>query len=170
MCLAESLFQIDSEVVFAMLKSDLKVEKLGVLSVLHYLNSFGISYDNQIRLLSNSVSHNKYIDEYQKFKNEFQEELDSYNDWAKFASISLENRDLIATLNNRKKPINNFIEKLINDENIQNSEDDIIMSIIHLHCNRFLGTNRLLEEKIYFYALKVLHSQQFKRKMLMTIE
>ena len=40
-------------------------------------------------------------------------------------------------------------------------KNDIVASVLHLHCNRLLGTNRDLEKKVMTLAESVLYAKKY---------
>lgn len=169
MPLAEQIFQIDSQVVVKLMTNDEQKEKIGVVSVLHYLNSFGITFENQIKLLEASVGKESFTAEFKDKKTEYITTVDSYNNWHSFKKDE-KNQKLIELMAQRQNAIQEYAKALSNSSNLTNYLEDIILSVIHLHCNRLFGTNREFERKIYFFALHTLKGQSYKRKMMIENE
>ncbi|MHC5268498.1 lantibiotic dehydratase [Enterococcus sp. LJL98] len=169
MPLAEQIFQIDSQVVVKLMACDEQKEKIGVVSILHYLSSFGIAFESQIELLESSVGKDSFIAEFKDLKKEYITTIDSYNNWHIFKKEE-KNKELIKLLDQRKNTIQEYAKTLSNSSNLTNYLEDIILSVIHLHCNRLFGTDREFEKKIHFFALHTLKGQSYKRKMMMENE
>ena len=70
----------------------------------------------------------------------------------------------------RTEAVKMYIEKIILEESPTNIYDDIIGSVIHLHCNRLFGINREFEQKIMNYAYRTLHGQKYLRKQMLNNE
>ncbi|WP_161513265.1 lantibiotic dehydratase [Bacillus sp. AIIW2] len=167
---AENLFYHDSLVVMEILKvmkqNSLSQEQVGVISLLHYLIDFGLSFENQLNYLQlnlkNSDIHKKELKQ-EKF--DFINELDSYNNWEK-AKKREDLKQIIDILEYRSKSINVYREH-INRSNKHTSDFINIMgSIIHLHFNRLFEIDRDFENKLYVYAYQTLYGQRVRRKML----
>ncbi|HBI1770653.1 TPA: lantibiotic dehydratase [Enterococcus faecalis] len=169
MPLAEHLFQIDSQVVVKLMANDQQKEKIGVVSVLHYLNSFGIAFENQIKLLEASVGKENFSVEFKDIKNEYISSIDSYNNWYSFKKDK-KNQELIELMAQRENAIQEYAKALSDSNDLTNYLEDIILSVIHLHCNRLFGTDREFERKVYFFALHTLKGQSYKRKMMIENE
>ena len=168
MDIAESLFEIDSQLVFHLLDySSYDKEKLGVVTLIHYFEAFNVPYLDQIKLLEQSVGSNSYIDDFKKKKKEFVETIDPFNSWTSFQSESM-NREILDILSKRNPMVNEYLINLTKGTSLTNSFEDIILSIIHLHFNRLFGTDRNFENKIHYFALQTLIGQKFKRKVTKT--
>ncbi|MDR1567768.1 MAG: lantibiotic dehydratase [Streptococcaceae bacterium] len=169
MPLAEQIFQIDSQVVVKLMAIDECKEKIGVVSVLHYLNSFGIIFENQIELLEAVVGKDSFVSEFKDTKAEYIATIDSYNNWHSFKKDK-KNQELIDLMDLRQNSVQKYVRTLNDSSNLTNYLEDIILSVIHLHCNRLFGTDREFERKIYFFALHTLKGQSYKRKMMIENE
>lgn len=169
MPLAEHLFQIDSQVVVKLMANGEQKEKIGVVSVLHYLNSFRITFENQIKLLEASVGKENFSVEFKDIKNEYISTIDSYNNWHSFKNDK-KNQELIELMDQREIAIQEYAKALSDSSDLTNYLEDIILSVIHLHCNRLFGTDREFERKVYFFALHTLKGQRYKRKMMIENE
>ena len=169
---AEKLFHMDSCVVMGILSSfDMTQdkEKYGVISILQYLQAFGLSFEEQYKFLEANIDIKKYLEDFKKVKQEFVTECDAYNNWSNLRK----NRTLEQFLNCleiRTEAVKMYIEKIILEESPTNIYDDIIGSVIHLHCNRLFGINREFEQKIMNYAYRTLHGQKYLRKQMLNNE
>lgn len=169
MPLAEQIFQIDSKVVVKLMDIVEHKEEIGVVSVLHYLNSFGITFEKQIELLEASVGNDNFTSDFKDIKNDYINLLDSYNHWETFKKDK-KSRKFIELMDLRQNAIQEYAKLLRESDSLTNYLEDIILSVIHLHCNRLFGTDREFERKIYFFALHTLKGQRYKRKMMIENE
>ena len=166
---AENLFYHDSLVVMEILKvmkqNSLSQEQVGVISLLHYLIDFGLSFENQLNYLQLNLNSDIHKKEFKKEKFDFINELDSYNNWEK-AKKREDLKQIIDILEYRSKSINVYREH-INRSNKHTSDFiNIIGSIVHLHFNRLFEIDRDFENKLYVYAYQTLYGQRVRRKML----
>lgn len=166
MSLAEAVFEEDSGVVYELLQhTDVDKEMLGVVTFIHYLENFKIPYEKQILLLKLSNGNANYLEEFKKRKKEFIEEIDPYNSWKKFL-LNESNKSILNILSKRVDKVNVYAQKLLSSDELTNSIEDVILSVIHLHFNRLFGVDREFEKKIHFYVLQILKGQKFKRKVI----
>lgn len=163
---AEKIFYKDSKIVMeSIAKLDVEDEKIkyGVISVLHYLDSFNLSFEKQYEFLSNSFVSNEYLQDFKKVKNEYIHDCDSYNGWENLKENS-SYAEFLKLLRGREESIFKYCLEVSKTSNLTNEYDDILGSIIHLHCNRFFGIDRTIERKILNFACRVLHGQKYLRK------
>lgn len=169
---AEKLFYRDSCVVMRILSTiDITKhkEKYGVISILQYLQAFGLSFEEQYKFLEANINLKQYLEDFKKVKQEFVTECDAYNNWSNLRK----NKVLEQFLNwmeIRTDSVKLYREKIMLEESLTNTCDDIIGSVIHLHCNRLFGINREFEQKIMNYAYRTLHGQKYLRKQMLNNE
>ncbi|WP_152549874.1 lantibiotic dehydratase C-terminal domain-containing protein [Geomicrobium sp. JCM 19055] len=70
-----------------------------------------------------------------------------------------EQRDLFLLLQDMNV-ITTKLAKRLRSEPLYNGKDRIIGSLIHMHCNRLLGTNRDAEMKVMSFVNQILKSQK----------
>ncbi|OKO95291.1 lantibiotic dehydratase [Geobacillus proteiniphilus] len=162
--LAENLFFFDSIVVEDILKlkrlkhihfSD---EVIGMVSIIHYMEQFGLDYESQLDFLQQQVNKQDYREDFQKNRSVYMKVCNTDNDWQGLRDTD-EGMLLLNVLNQRNRSIKEYASK-IQDGLEASSELSILDSVIHLHCNRLFGIDREFEKKIRtlvahtLYALK----------------
>lgn len=154
--LAEDIFYHDSIFVTELLYLN-KINKLSesieiytVASIIYLLEGLEWTFEEQLRWLDTIVLHNEYRLDYRNYRDKLRKVGNSGNDWDNLKK--LENGEkLIELLKNRGESIKKFIDNyhgMIKNNELWNTEYDVIESIIHIHCNRLFGTNREKERKI----------------------
>jgi thiopeptide-type bacteriocin biosynthesis protein len=159
---AESLFHLDSTVVMNIINNfdvESDSEKIGVISIIHFLNSLGLSMEEQIQLLSQSARTKENAKDFNLVRREYIEELDSYEGWKNFKSTS-KLASILPILNQRVEAASQFIKQLRSVKQRTNTLEDIIGSILHLHCNRLFGIDKEIEQKVLFFARQTLIGQK----------
>lgn len=165
---AEKIFFEDSKVVMEAISNldiEKEKEKYGVISVLHYLESFNLSFEEQFDFLNNSFVSSEYLEEFKKVKNEYINDCDSYNGWNNLVKND-SYAEFLRLLKQREKSVSDYCMKLSNSSERTNEYSDILGSIVHLHCNRLFGIDREIEKKVLNYACRVLHGQKYLRKQM----
>lgn len=165
---AENIFCEDSKIVMNIISNfDIKKEeiKYGVISVLQYLNLFNLSFEEQFKFLKNSFEPSEYLDDFRKVRSEYIHDCDSYNGWKNLKKND-DYKNFLQILDERKGAVFNYCNKFSKSKEHTNDYEDIIGSIIHLHCNRLFGINRELEKKILNYSCRVLHGQEYMKNQL----
>lgn len=165
---AENIFFEDSKVVMeaiANLDIEKEKEKYGVISVLHYLESFNLNFEEQFDLLNNSFVSSEYLEEFKEVRNEYINDCDSYNGWENLVKNN-DYAEFLKLLRQREKSILDYCVTLLNSSEHTNEYSDILGSIVHLHCNRLFGIDREFENKVLNYSCRVLHGQKYLRKQM----
>ncbi|MGO0263767.1 lantibiotic dehydratase [Priestia aryabhattai] len=166
---AENLFYKDSlvtmELIELMQTLGLTKEETGVISLIHYLKAFGLTFENQLVFLEinlkNDLVHKKLFKDDQF---DYISILDSYNDWEELKK-NRSYRKVIEVLNTRNTEISSYLNQIKQSEQINNDFWNIIGSVIHLHFNRLFNINRDFEDKLYSYAYHTLYGQRVLRNI-----
>ncbi|MDE5415301.1 lantibiotic dehydratase [Alkalihalobacterium chitinilyticum] len=171
---AEDLFYQDSLVVMNLLEymrtHQLNKEQVGVITLLHYLNDFQISYDAQLHFLEiNLKNDSTYKKQYKEEPFDFINTLDSYNNWDKF-SKQAEGDKLLNILEARRGSITAYLEKISSTPELTSDLFNIIGSVIHLHFNRLFVIDREFEDKLYSYAYHTLYGQRVLKNIEQTVQ
>ncbi|MDG0949136.1 lantibiotic dehydratase [Bacillus paranthracis] len=166
---AEDLFYRDSLVVMNLLEfmknQDYSKEQMGVISLIHYLKAFGLTFESQLKFLELNLKNDDiYKKQFKAEKFDFINELDSYNDWDEFNKKG-EAKQITKFLNARNESVSNYLDKITCSDNLTNDLGNIIGSVIHLHFNRLFKIDRDFEDKIYSYAYHTLYGQRILRKI-----
>jgi len=162
--LAEEIFCADSKVVIEILDKyslrDSEKEILGIASILHYIKSFGLTFEEQLGFLEATFVNSKYQKEFNEKKAEYSKLLDSYANWNEFTRKA-EYAQFLSICDSRIPAIQKYCKKLRTSPSKTNTVLDMVGSIIHLHCNRLYGTDRVFEERLNNLAYRILKSQKF---------
>lgn len=170
---AETLFHYDSRSVEKLLylhrfnHTNLDLDIIATLSVLHYLKSFGLSFDEKLAWLDDLTSRKNYLKDFRKIKNKLvplylniQEDLDSNIEGLK---------EVLEAIDFRKDAVDIYVNDIYknNKENkLDNSLFDIFGSVIHMNLNRLLGIDRERENKIMTLARHTLYNSRYLRELV----
>ncbi|MEN8908333.1 MAG: lantibiotic dehydratase [Clostridiales bacterium] len=168
---AEDIFYIDSEIVHELIylkrNGELKFdfEKLIIISIIYYLEQFQLDFDSQLEFLDSIIDRKQYLDDFRKDRKTYIKISNSNNDWEGLKTFS-EGNLIKEILSRRSKKVSRFIQKLNLlefNERLFNSKRDILASIIHLHCNRIIGIDRIYERKIMTITRHCLYNLKFSK-------
>lgn len=157
---AETIFMYDSVVVFDLINLkrennlEYDMEKVAVLSVLNYLDDLGMDIKEQLDLLNKQVNYKDYLEDFRKERGFFMRLANPRNNWENLLQDK-QGKELFNIFSKRKASVKGYVEQLhtVQQKNeVYNLTKDIYSSIIHLHCNRLIGTNRLQEQKVMTIA------------------
>ncbi|MED0679095.1 lantibiotic dehydratase [Aneurinibacillus thermoaerophilus] len=161
---AETLFCFDSIVVEDMLRLkrlkniNFSDEVIGMISIIHYMEQFGLDYESQLDFLQQQINKQDYREDFKRNRSFYMKVCNTDNNW-KGLRESEEGMLLLNILNQRNRSIKEYASKI--KEGLEaSSELSILDSVIHLHCNRLFGIDREFEKKIRtlvahtLYALK----------------
>lgn len=169
--IAECLFFIDSYIVESILrlkrlgKISVTLEELAVVSIVMYVEKFYKGFDEQLQFLTINYHSSEFISEFKKEKENLLKICDIENSWG-----NLKNREdgkiIYELLIERDEVIDEYRKRIsiINSDPI--FKNGIVASVIHLHCNRLLGTNRELERKLMAFAESVMYAKKYIMKRL----
>ncbi|WP_088364037.1 lantibiotic dehydratase [Bacillus cereus] len=176
---AEDLFYLDSQFVQELIRLkennllNTSFENICIYSILDYLQGFGLTHEEQLKLMEAVVDYKEYLEDFRKGKKVLVN-LCNKNNVIDFG-ITTDNSNLYELLAARKKQIKLYKEK-IDDIEIQgklfNVRENIILSVIHLHCNRLIGIDRVYEKKLNTLARHTLKALSYfyeqQNKILIT--
>lgn len=160
--IAERVFFFDSIVTEDILRAkregslDFSDEIIGMLSVIHYMESFGLPYDKQVEFLRSQVGSSEFREEFKQKRTEYMKLCNSNNDWEGLRERE-EGYILIEILNKRKKMVEYYGNKVRDNEELS-TDLSILDSIIHLNCNRMFGIDRDFEKKVRALASHALYA------------
>lgn len=137
--LAEKCFQIDSKIVakyYGMLDSEFNKINFAIDNVLEILTCFNNNIDVNINILSVFGKNKENKDLYREKRNRV------------FNSISNNDKYMIeyGIEGYRNRAYKEYITML--DKEGKSNSSDIILSVIHMFCNRLFGTDRNTESKV----------------------
>ncbi|MGK5509331.1 lantibiotic dehydratase [Brevibacillus formosus] len=167
--LAEEIFAVDSMVVAHWLhlhrtkQLNLPLEKVAVISIIDLLHQFLHSIDEKLGFLNSLIQYKAYLDDFRTDR-EFYLKAGRYtNGWEELKALE-DGPILYQALQTRSETIQSFstvMHSLKAQSELYNSQDQIIVSIIHLHINRLLGVEREREKKVLTLARHTLHNLRY---------
>lgn len=169
--LAERAFSADSRVVAEWLarhrmgQMSMELTMLGVISIVDMAEQFGLSLVDQLRWFDTRVSPKKYVHEFRQDRRQYlrlidpdaqHEGLRSHADGGWIRHTLLQRQDAFRSYAAE-------IRKLEQQGDASQSMDSILASMVHLHLNRLLGTDRPQEDRVMGLARHALfHLNQMR--------
>ncbi|MGL5263618.1 MAG: lantibiotic dehydratase [Candidatus Rhabdochlamydia sp.] len=151
--LAETFFQADSECAFSLLslllskKTQFPNYIVVSLSLIHLLKSFGLSFEQQKTLFNQMNFKKELLEGFREWKSKIVFVINTLNQ--KPSSVSNEEQNLFSEIfQKRELQQSSYIIALQESTHLEN----ILISLMHMNCNRILGIDFLLEQKAYVYA------------------
>ncbi|ASS74688.1 hypothetical protein CIG75_06680 [Tumebacillus algifaecis] len=168
----ENLFALDSVAVSGWLHSKrfqklgLSLEQIGAVSVIDYLESFGMSFNESFQWLDQRFSHKEQQEEFRTQRKLLLTLSNSLDDWQGLRAHP-EGEIVYSGLQVRHEAIARFAEEIREHAalgNLYNTFDNIVGSVIHLHLNRLLGTDRERERGVMILARHALNGLRHFRE------
>ncbi|USG63894.1 lantibiotic dehydratase [Brevibacillus ruminantium] len=169
--LAEDVFAADSRAVSGMLalkrggNLGIAFSLLGVISVLDIAEQFGMSFEQQLDWFERRYEKKAYQQEFREARRLYLTLGNADGEWAGLASHP-DGRQLLPLLQQRKPALSRFAAKIReaykNDE-LHNTPDNILASVIHMNVNRLFGTDRESERKVMALARHTLYGLRHAR-------
>ncbi|TCP54492.1 thiopeptide-type bacteriocin biosynthesis protein [Tumebacillus sp. BK434] len=168
----EELFAKDSIAVAQWLfgkrfqKMSLTLDQIGAVSVIDYLEQFGLSFAEAFRWLDLRVSHKEQQDAFRQDRKLFLRIANSADDWAGLRAHP-EGEAVYAGLKLRRDEVRRYAEDVRatgERGELFNDRHNIIGSVIHLHLNRLLGTDRVREKAVMTLARHALNALRHFRE------
>lgn len=163
---AEKLFRVDSVIVEEILcrkrlkQLDMDELEIAVASVLFYVCRFYDGFWEQLSYLTRNHHDGSYRNEFKEKKDKLLTLFDLENGWEHFQSR--EEGKVFFSLSEQRNPwIDDYKEQIKQENTREEFKDNIVNSVLHLHCNRLLGTNRELERKVMALAESILYAKKF---------
>nr|WP_284681014.1 lantibiotic dehydratase [Aceticella autotrophica] len=165
--IAESVFYIDSMVTEDILREkrlhniEFSDEIIGMITIINYMEQFDWDYKTQLKFLESQVNHLDYREDFKKERTYFMKLCNSNNNWEGLRE-NIQGRLLLYILNKRAEIVKIYGDKIRGESNsITSNEWTIVDSVIHLHCNRLFGINRVFEKKIKALCCHTLYALKF---------
>lgn len=162
---AETLFCTDSIVTEDILKlKRLKTinfsdEVIGMVSIIHYMEQFGLEYESQLDFMQQQVNKQDYREDFKQNRSYYMKVCNTDNDWKGLRETE-EGTLLLNVLNQRNDSIKAYAKKI--REGLEaSSELSILDSVIHLHCNRLFGIDREFEKKVRTLVGHTLYASKY---------
>ena len=162
---AEALFRADSVVVenvlwkIRMKQTVLTVEEATMLSVIKYLEAFYDDFKQRLDFCTTYYHSNQYITEFRENKEKYLALFDMENAWTGFGELP-HRKELLEILNSRNSIIGEYRTHIEAENKPTVFKDDIVCSVLHLHCNRMIGTDREFEKKIMSFVESLLYAKK----------
>lgn len=146
--LAENVFYFDSVIVLKIIKLkrlgelDIDMKVIAVASIINIMEELGVNYELQKIIFMKSYDKDKFREIFQEDRNMYINAANSNNNWESLRNLN-DGLLLYDIFNTRKKSLNIYSSRLfeLEDKNkLWNSKLDILLSLIHMHCNRLLGS------------------------------
>lgn len=171
MGIAERLFFADSYIVESILrlkrlgKITVKLEEVAVISIIMYIEKFYEGFDEQLQFLTINYHSSEFMSEFKKEKENLLKICDIENNWRNLKNKE-EGKIIYELLIKRDEVIDEYRKRIsiVNSDPI--FKNGIVASVVHLHCNRLLGTNRELERKLMAFAESVMYAKKYIMKRL----
>ncbi len=165
---AEDIFCIDSIVVEQLIGAvrtkqlDIDIELIAMISIIKYLEQAGLNFENQLSLIQLNTDHNRYRQEFKENKEKYLQLCNADQNWSTLAQTA-DGQQLLSILDLRQSAVMNYVQMMQQQAVVTTSFEEIISSIVHLHCNRLLGTDRELEYKIMNLVAHTLYAQRYQK-------
>ena len=162
---AEQLFFADSTVAAQIIQNrrfhtvGMELEEIAAASVLFYVTGFYETLPEQLAFLEANYHDTICEKEWKDRKQRLITQLDIETDWMGFYH-SEDGSWLYPLWENRNKAVIRYRESM-KGQISEPEKNDVVASVLHLHCNRLLGTNRDLERKVMTLAESVLYAKKY---------
>lgn len=163
---AEQLFFEDSYSVESILrlkrfgKFSMSLEDIAIISTIMYVMRFYEKYDEQLQFLTANYHTSDFLSQFKNKKDNLLEICDFENKWKKLNND--EDGKILFELLSKRNPV---IDLYRTEIDVQNSDpvfkNGIVSSVIHLHCNRLIGTDREKERKLMAFAESVVYAKRY---------
>ncbi|KXG76302.1 lantibiotic dehydratase [Thermotalea metallivorans] len=164
----DSIYTGDLLYLYRTNQLDLDIETIAVINIIDLMEKWGFTYSEQLEWFNRRIPRNECKEEYRKERKKLIQWANSYNHWENLCN-SRNGIQICQMLNQRGKSIMELAEKVRREQiqkNLYNSEEDIIASIMHMHCNRLIGINRQREKQIMAFARHTLHDLKYFKENL----
>ncbi|MFD1992768.1 lantibiotic dehydratase [Paenibacillus nicotianae] len=168
MSAAEYIFCMDSIVVEQLIGAvrtkqlDIEIELIAMISIIAYLEQAGLNFENQLSLIQRNTDHTRYRQEFKENKDKYLHMCNTDHNWEALRQTE-SGQTLLEMLEQRESAVTHYIQLMQQQPVVTPDLEEIISSIIHLHCNRLLGTDRELEYKIMNLVAHTLYAQRYQK-------
>ena len=161
---AEDYFYNDSKLVMALLNiqrygdTRFNMDFVGVSFIISALEAFGLSIEEQAQLLDSLSSNKSYRKDFQNNRKTFMHAADSSDGWFSIRS-SIPKPEIYDLISTNSKALEQYAQAVYDADKrgkLTNSVQRIVLSTIHMFCNRLVGNNAW-EQKIYALAKHGVH-------------
>lgn len=152
--IAEKVFYDDSVIssnILNLIEKNKSIkEKIIVISICIMLLNMGIDYEEQLEILDEIISQKEYRTEFNKNAKEYFELIDNSSEWENLRKYSYGDA-LLNIMSLGRENLYKYYMKIGEKEKeckLPYSKNSIILSVIHMHCNRIIGIDRVYERKV----------------------
>ncbi|GFZ32675.1 hypothetical protein CSC2_32010 [Clostridium zeae] len=169
---AENLFYKDTLSVIATLnliearKINMDIKIIGAIGIIKFLEDYGMEFNSQLELFNKVVNPNEYRESFAKYRKDLIKLANSNDNWNSLKSIN-DGKLLFEIMTIRTDSIMDYrinINESKKQGILTNTEENIILSVIHMFCNRLYGTNRMLEKEVMALVRHTLYSLKYFKK------
>lgn len=141
---AEDYFYADSMYVGQLIKLirekkiEYEDEKVAIISIISIMEQFNVTFEDQEKLFSKIINRNEYRDQYRKHRKEYMQ----FANWEAFCNKQLVEGNLYELIRKKQEKTLMYRQSVDNLDQrgmLCNSKQSILLSIIHMFCNRFKG-------------------------------
>ncbi|WP_128896105.1 lantibiotic dehydratase [Longirhabdus pacifica] len=172
MPLAEQWFCMDSSMVMDWImlheQGQLPIHKdlLTVISIIHIMEQFGFTFDEQLAFLNKMVSYKAYLDVFRPQRSIYMKLGDARDEFAQLKNHEV-GQILIPGFQARNPLLHEYGLQLAKQEKSNayyTTRMDAMHSIIHLHINRLYGIDRTDETRVLTLTRHTLHNLVYIRR------
>ncbi|MGG7178465.1 lantibiotic dehydratase [Clostridium paraputrificum] len=167
--LAEEIFDSDSMYVINLL-NQIKNNRIafnkkivGVISIIKFMEDFGLSFNEQLELFDHVINQKENREEFIKCRKDLIKLCNSNSEWINLRSEK-SGQALYNLLQARSGSIidyRNRFDEVEAKKELSSTKEEIILSFIHMYCNRFYGINRVLEREVMALTRHTLYSLKY---------
>ena len=165
---AENIFYKDSIYDMELIKEQkvgnikLHQDKVMILNIINIMTEMGMDFNSQKELFYKYFDKERYRKDFQKDRRELMKLANNSNNWNNLREIE-GGQALYNLFSLTKNELKIFYKKMLELESageLANNRDEIILSIIHMHCNR-MGLSRTHETYIMQLIRHTLQSLEY---------
>lgn len=167
---AENVFAQDSRLTAQLLRMirhnqfELSVHDVAVVAIVDMLKHLGMDFSSQLRMLDQIVHKDDYRKEFRAKRKHLLTLTDIQDRWKGLHTIR-NGKLLVSLLKKRAPSLQHFGFRLQKEkQTLSNTPEQIIGSLVHMHCNRLMGVDREQEKKVMAFTRHTLYSQTYWRK------
>ena len=144
---------------------NLSLNFIAVASIINFMDEMKLGYKIQNEIFINRFNRNSFKELFQKNRKIFMQVGNTADDWSELKEME-GGQCLYGLFKIRKEKINAFADKMNTldlEDKLYNSKLNIVLSIIHMFCNRLYGSSEE-EQKIMCLVRHTLHSLEYTKK------
>ncbi|MFD1887073.1 lantibiotic dehydratase [Paenibacillus wenxiniae] len=161
----ERLFSADSYVVESILRGQrlqqltLELDTVAIVSIIRLLQQLQLNPSQQLDILSRQgISNREYRQEFKQQAAYYTRLCDPADHWQQLGAEEGGGKELLDLLALRDAHAHEYATYLHGELPLTAHPADMIGSVLHLHCNRLLGTDREKERKVLALTAHTLHA------------